>query len=84
MACEIILRNLWRVQDQDPRVSYHHNATDAVAAASASGGVALLFVPPRHGDVLAIAAQGERMPRKSTSFGPKPRTGLLMRLLNPS
>jgi uncharacterized protein (DUF1015 family) len=33
------------------------------------------------GQVLAIAAQGERMPRKSTSFGPKPRTGLVLRLL---
>jgi len=29
--------------------------------------------------VLQIAADGVRMPRKSTSFGPKPRTGLLLR-----
>jgi hypothetical protein len=29
--------------------------------------------------VYAIAAQGERVPRKSTSFGPKPRTGLVVR-----
>ena len=33
-------------------------------------------------DVLALAADGERMPRKSTSFGPKPRTGLVLRLLD--
>jgi hypothetical protein len=29
--------------------------------------------------VLARAARGERVPRKSTSFGPKPRTGLVLR-----
>ena len=84
VACELVLQHLWEVQDKDSRVSYHHNAVDAVRAASASGGVALLLAPPRHDEVLAIAAQGERMPRKSTSFGPKPRTGVLMRLLNPS
>jgi uncharacterized protein (DUF1015 family) len=44
----------------------------------------LLLAPPRLEEVLAIAGQGERLPRKSTSFGPKPRTGVLMRLLNPS
>ena len=32
--------------------------------------------------VHALAAHGERMPRKSTSFGPKPRTGLVLRLLD--
>jgi uncharacterized protein (DUF1015 family) len=30
-------------------------------------------------DVRAVAAHGERVPRKSTSFAPKPRTGLVMR-----
>ena len=30
-------------------------------------------------DVRAVAENGERMPRKSTSFGPKPRTGLVLR-----
>jgi uncharacterized protein (DUF1015 family) len=29
--------------------------------------------------VLELAAEGVRMPRKSTSFGPKPRTGLVLR-----
>jgi hypothetical protein len=27
----------------------------------------------------AVAAGGERLPRKSTSFAPKPRTGLILR-----
>jgi uncharacterized protein (DUF1015 family) len=31
--------------------------------------------------VAAAAEQGRSLPRKSTSFGPKPRMGLLMRSL---
>jgi uncharacterized protein (DUF1015 family) len=81
IACELVLARLWRVADTDDRVAYHHDAADAVDAAHRRDGVALLLNPVRHGDVLAIAARGERMPWKSTSFGPKPRTGLLMRLL---
>jgi uncharacterized protein (DUF1015 family) len=38
--------------------------------------------PVTVGDVRTLAARGERMPRKSTSFGPKPRTGLVLRLLD--
>jgi uncharacterized protein (DUF1015 family) len=30
-------------------------------------------------DIRAIAADGERVPRKSTSFAPKPRSGLVLR-----
>jgi hypothetical protein len=81
IACELVLARLWTVADTDERVAYHHDAADAVDAARRHDGVALLLNPARHSDVLAIAARGERMPRKSTSFGPKPRTGLLMRLL---
>jgi uncharacterized protein (DUF1015 family) len=32
--------------------------------------------------VVELAAAGHRMPRKSTSFGPKPRTGILLRSLS--
>jgi uncharacterized protein (DUF1015 family) len=31
--------------------------------------------------VMDIAAHGEKVPRKSTSFGPKPRTGLVLRTI---
>jgi uncharacterized protein (DUF1015 family) len=34
--------------------------------------------------VIRIAAHGERVPRKSTSFGPKPRTGLVLRTFGPA
>ncbi|MFC6581737.1 hypothetical protein ACFQBS_34000 [Planomonospora parontospora] len=46
-----------------------------------AGGTAVLLNPLAVDDVLAVAAQNERVPRKSTSFGPKPRTGLILRLL---
>lgn len=82
VAGELVLAQLWRVNDRDHRVSYHHQADDAIARAGSTTGTALLLHPPRHADVLALAVAGERMPRKSTSFGPKPRTGLLMRLLD--
>jgi uncharacterized protein (DUF1015 family) len=32
--------------------------------------------------VMDIAAHGEKVPRKSTSFGPKPRTGLVLRAVD--
>jgi len=81
IACELVLSRLWNVADTDDRVAYHHDVAGAVDSARRRDGVALLLNPVRHSDVLALAAHGERMPRKSTSFGPKPRTGLLMRLL---
>jgi len=46
------------------------------------GGLAVLMRPPRLRDVLSASAEGIRMPRKSTSFGPKPRNGLVMRRLD--
>ena len=81
IACEFVLPRLFGVDDADRRVTYHHDAAAAVSRARSVGGTALLLRPAKHDDVLAMAARGEPMPRKSTSFGPKPRTGLLMRLL---
>ena len=60
----------------------HHDADRAIAqadAAPAPGGTAVIGNPLRAADVYAVAAGGERLPRKSTSFAPKPRTGLVLR-----
>ena len=76
-----VLGSLWRVDDAGGRVRHHHDAGTAIAAAADDGGVAVLVRSPQLGEVLGLAAAGERMPQKSTSFGPKPRMGLLMRLL---
>ena len=79
---DVLLDRLWNLTDADDRVGYHHDPGDAIVAARRSAGVAILVRPPALTDVLALAAAGVRMPRKSTSFGPKPWTGLLMRHLD--
>ena len=52
--------------------------------AVAAGGTAVISNPASFEVVAQIAAHGERVPRKSTSFGPKPRTGLVLRTFGPS
>jgi uncharacterized protein (DUF1015 family) len=78
----VLLGQLWSVDPSSPRVRYLHDAAGALRAAARSNGTAVLLKPVEVADVLAVAARGERMPRKSTSFGPKPRTGLVLRLLD--
>jgi uncharacterized protein (DUF1015 family) len=77
----LLLERLWQLPDGSPRVRYLHDLEGALRAARRSGGTAILLRPVTVGAVMAVAATGERMPRKSTSFGPKPRTGLVLRLL---
>ena len=54
------------------------------AFAYLAGGTAVISNPASFEAVAQIAAHGERVPRKSTSFGPKPRTGLVLRTFGPS
>jgi uncharacterized protein (DUF1015 family) len=69
-------------------VSGDATATDVAergaGASFAAGGTAVISNPMPFGAVIQIAAHGERVPRKSTSFGPKPRTGLVLRTFGPS
>jgi uncharacterized protein (DUF1015 family) len=69
----------WRVDEAG--VQYVHDAEHAVQEARNHAGVAVLVRAPSVAAVLAAAEQGHHLPRKSTSFGPKPRMGLLMRSL---
>ena len=59
-------------------------AERGAGAAPAAGGTAVICNPASFEAVIGIAAQGDRVPRKSTSFGPKPRTGLILRTFGPS
>lgn len=61
-------------------VGFHHRLADALAQATLATAVIELD-PPRLDQVLSTAAHGARLPQKATSFGPKPRTGLLFRTL---
>jgi uncharacterized protein (DUF1015 family) len=72
----------WGVDERD--IGYHHSVKAALVAAMHGNGVAVLTNPPSAATVMTIARSGAMMPRKSTSWGPKPRMGLLMRLVDPS
>jgi hypothetical protein len=57
---------------------------EGTGPAPTGGGTAVIANPASFEAVIRIAACGERVPRKSTSFGPKPRTGLVLRTFGPS
>ena len=56
-----------------------HAERRAELTAGERAGVAVLVRPTSAATVLEVAARGVLMPRKSTFFVPKPRTGLVMR-----
>jgi len=77
---ELLLGRLWGVQDDDQHVEIHHDADEALREAARSADRTAVICPPMSADVVRdVAAHGERVPRKSTSFAPKPRTGLVLR-----
>jgi uncharacterized protein (DUF1015 family) len=82
---QLLLGRLWGVADSERDVLIDHDAADAVRAVCgpAGEGTAVISNPVSFKDVIEIAANGERVPRKSTSFGPKPRTGLVLRTFGP-
>ncbi len=74
-----VVTHLWDLVDTVDTVAYEHDVAAALAAAERTGGTAVLLKATPVGAVTAVAARGERMPRKSTLFTPKPRTGLVVR-----
>lgn len=78
----LLLRHTWSVPDLPGAVTYLHGIHQALAAVSASGsGSALLLPAITEETVWELAGAGWLLPRKSTSFGPKPAAGLAMRVL---
>ena len=77
---ELLLKRLWGIEVGERTVRIvHQDAAAAVRAADEAGGTAVLCNPVSAEDVREVAAHGERMPPKLTLFGPKARTGLLIR-----
>jgi uncharacterized protein (DUF1015 family) len=70
----------WGVADE--QVGYHHSLDQALQTTTRQPGIVVAVHPPTVPEVMATAARGVRMPRKSTSFAPKPRMGVVMRDLN--
>jgi uncharacterized protein (DUF1015 family) len=81
---QLLMGRLWGIADSERDVLINHDAADAVHVAASTGATAVICNPPSFESVIEIAAQGERVPRKSTSFGPKPRTGLVLRTFGPA
>ncbi|WP_031486258.1 DUF1015 domain-containing protein [Streptomyces bicolor] len=78
-----LLAHVWRVPEDDPtRIAYIHDTAATVRKAERDGGTAVLMHPVREDVVRDLARQGVTMPRKSTSFGPKPASGLVLRALD--
>lgn len=79
IAHYLLVRRLWGLADDESTVDYSHHASEALSVAAGAGGTALLLNPTPVSSVAAVAAAGERMPRKSTLFTPKPASGLIIR-----
>ena len=67
----------WGVAEE--QIGYHHSLDQALHTTAQQPGVVVAVRPPSLAEVMSAAARGMRMPRKSTSFGPKPRMGVVMR-----
>jgi len=73
---------VWGVPDTADHIRFDHDPRHAVVEAHRHRGLAVLMRPVAEATVTELAAAGVRMPRKSTSFAPKPATGLVMRLFD--
>lgn len=78
-----LLDHVWRIPEDSPaHIAYIHDTAATVEKAEHDGGTAVLMHPVREEVVRDLARQGVTMPRKSTSFGPKPASGLVLRALD--
>ncbi|WP_189708214.1 DUF1015 domain-containing protein [Streptomyces anandii] len=78
-----LLDHVWRIPEDSPaHIAYIHDTAATVEKAERDGGTAVLLHPVREEVVRELARQGVTMPRKSTSFGPKPASGLVLRALD--
>ncbi|MGA5508503.1 DUF1015 domain-containing protein [Streptomyces umbrinus] len=76
-----LLDHVWQIPDVPEHIAYIHDTAATVAKAERDGGTAVLMHPVHEEVVRDLASQGVTMPRKSTSFGPKPASGLVLRTL---
>ena len=72
----------WHIVEE--QIGYHHSLDQALRTTSRQPGIVIAVQPPSLRQVMDAAARGIRMPRKSTSFSPKPRMGVVMRDLRDS
>jgi uncharacterized protein (DUF1015 family) len=67
----------------DAKVSFVHSVSEAdESVRSGASSMAFLLAPIPFESVRAVALSGEAMPPKSTYFFPKPRDGVVIRMLD--
>ncbi len=76
-----LLDHIWHIPDVPEHIAYIHDTAATVSKAEHEGGTAVLMHPVHEEVVRDLASLGVTMPRKSTSFGPKPASGLVLRAL---
>lgn len=67
----------WNVAEE--QVDYHHSLDQALHSTTQQPAVVVAVRPPRLEQVMSSASRGQRLPRKSTSFTPKPSMGVVLR-----
>jgi uncharacterized protein (DUF1015 family) len=75
----VLVEHVWQLSDTVDNVGYAHSVSEALELADQGGGTAVLVRATPVQAVAAVAAAGERMPRKSTLFTPKPASGVVIR-----
>ncbi|MEO6502101.1 MAG: DUF1015 domain-containing protein [Jatrophihabitantaceae bacterium] len=75
----VLVEQVWGLSDTVDNVGYAHSVSEALAEALHAGRTAVLVRATPVQAVAAVAAAGERMPRKSTLFTPKPASGVVIR-----
>ncbi|MEV0375947.1 DUF1015 domain-containing protein [Streptomyces sp. NPDC050636] len=77
----LLLDRAWSVPDLPGAVHHVHDADQALAAVAApDNGTAVLLPTVTENTVWDLAGAGVLLPRKTTSFGPKPAAGLVLRV----
>ncbi|HCA86569.1 MAG TPA: DUF1015 domain-containing protein [Streptomyces sp.] len=80
----LLLDRAWSVPDLPGAVRHVHDAERAMAAVTGPGkGAAVLLPAVTEDTVWELTGAGVRLPRKTTSFGPKPAAGLALRVIDP-
>lgn len=75
----VLVERVWQLSDTVDNVGYAHSVDEALEQALHAGRTAVLVRATPVQAVAAVAAAGERMPRKSTLFTPKPASGVVLR-----
>ncbi|HEY5049374.1 MAG TPA: DUF1015 domain-containing protein [Acidothermaceae bacterium] len=79
IASVFVMESLFGVSDAAGQVEAEHDPAAALRLAQRDNGIALFLKPAPLAGIVAVAEAGDAMPRKSTLFLPKPRSGMAMR-----